>query len=136
MTKKGLLTKAERTALEKLLAEKDLRGRNQLRHVIWLNSTKPKYKKGDCFKVTDRSRRFFGVPAVNVNGRIKDIYNFRDEEVYRYELEVHIVNSDGRETTSTICVPEFELRVKAKNNENTIDGSGKYADCMDVCIGI
>ena len=134
MTKKGLLTKSERTLLEKLLNESDFKGKDMLRHLIWLNTTKPKYQIGDCFKVTDRSRRFFGVPAVNVNGRIKKIFTFKTEEVYHYELEVFVLNKDGRETTSSMFAVEEELKTKTKNNRNAIVGDGKYTESLEVYI--
>lgn len=136
MTKKGLLTKAERTALEKLLADESFKGKKDLRFLIWMNTTNPKFKKGECFKVTDRSRRFYGVPAVGINARITEIEVFRGYQEYRYTLEAHIVNKDGRDTTVFLFADESDLTVKVKGNENKIDGNGKYEDMMDVYIAI
>lgn len=134
MTKEVLLTKAERTALEKLLNEDDFKGKDMLRHLIWRNTTQPKYKIGDCFKVTDRNRRFFGVPAVNVNGRIINIFTFKTEEVYHYELEVFVLNKDGRETTSSMFAAEEDLKIKAMNHRNAIVGNGKYTDSLEFYV--
>ena len=134
MTKKGLLTKSERTALEKLLADSQFKGKDQLKFLIWLNSTNPKFKKGDCFKVSDRNRKFFGVPAVNVNGRIINIFTFKTEEVYHYELEVFVLNKDGRETTSSMFATEEELKIKAMNHRNAIVGNGKYTDSLEFYV--
>lgn len=132
MTKNGLLTKAEKTALEKLLQDPDFRGKKALNHLIWMNTTKPKFRKGECFKVTDRAVSFFGVRAVNINARIEGVSVFRDCFEYRYTLVAHIVNKDGRETTSTMYANESDLVVRAKNNENRINGDGEFAESIEV----
>lgn len=132
MTKKGLLTKAERTALEKLLADENFKGKKWLRFMIWLNSTKPKYKKGECFKVTQPDHRFFGVQAINVNAKIVEVKSFMGEQEYIYTLEAHIVNKDGRELTANLYAPERLLQMKVKNNENRIDGTSRFAESIDV----
>ncbi len=134
MTKTGLLTKAERTVLERLLEDESFRGKKSLKHLIWMNSTKPKFKVGECFKVTDRAMSFFGVRAVNINARIKSVECFRDCFEYRYSLEAHIVNKDGRETMSMMYADESDLRVKVKNNENRINGDGEFSESIDVYI--
>ena len=132
MTKKGLLTKAERTALEKLLNDSQFKGKKWLRFLIWLNTTKPKYKNGECFKVSDPSHRLFGVQAINVNAKIVEVKSFMGEHEYIYTLEAHVVNKDGRELTTSMYAPERLLQVKVKNNENRIDGTSRFAESIDV----
>ena len=136
MTKKGLLTKAERTALEKLLQDPAFKGKKQMRKILWMNTTKQKYKVGDCYQVTDSSIRIFGVPVVNFNGKIIEVMTYIGELSWRYILEAHVVNADGREITTRISADESEIGKKVMNNENRVNGKGKHAEAIIPDIGI
>ena len=132
MTKNGLLTTTEKSSLESLLRDPYFKGKEILNHLIWLNTTKPKYVKGECFKVTDRGMRFFGVPAVNINASVESVSAFRNSYQYRYTLIARVVNSDGRELTTKMFADEKDLTERATSNDNYINGSGEYAESIEV----
>ena len=47
------MNKKQITVFKELLADPNFKGKKSLEHLLWLNTTEPKYKEGDCFKVTD-----------------------------------------------------------------------------------
>lgn len=45
---------AQIKVMEELLNDKDFRGKEDLKHLLWLNTTKPKFEVGDTVKVAER----------------------------------------------------------------------------------
>ena len=136
MTKDGLLTKAERTALEKLLVEPNFKGKKSLRRILWMNTTKPKYKIGDCYQISDRRTRIFGVQAVDVKAQIVNVGVYFGDNAYRYELTAHFINYDGRETTASFYIYEDEIGKKVSGCENRLHGTKEHAVTITPDIGI
>ena len=64
---------------EELLKDKDFKGKEQLKHLLWLNTVPPKYKEGECFKVTDRARKIYGFPVINFNAKIIRVFSWKTE---------------------------------------------------------
>lgn len=116
------LTKAEINAIKKILDKKTLRGRKRLEDWLWTNTTDPKYKVGDCFEVTDTSRRIYGVRVVKFHAKVVDIRWLMQDRVITYTLEGVVKNGD-KDYTTNFYARENELRVKVKDNVTVINVS-------------
>lgn len=115
---------------EQLIKSKDFKGKEQLKHLLWLNTKQPKHKIGECFKVTDISRQIYGYTAIDIKAKVIRVYTYKDEEQYYYELEA-ICESDGKTTTSKFFKPECVLTEvkRCKDNTNIFDeAKSKHAD--------
>lgn len=104
---------------KELLADKDFLGKDQLRHLLWLNTNKPMYKVGECFKVTDYSRRIFGHQVVNFKAKIVSVHVWKTTDEFYYNLEM-ICECNGKQTTATQSVAESNLRERCEDNINIL----------------
>lgn len=104
---------------EELLASKDFKGKKQLEHLLWLNTSKPKFAIGDCFKVTDLRRKIYGYPVKDFNAKIVKVYSFRDDNQWRYEMEMEIECGD-KKTVSKHYSAESNLLNKCEGNKNLL----------------
>lgn len=93
-----MLTKQQKKVFEELLNTTGFKGRQKLDYLLWLNTTEPKYKKGDCFLVTDRSRKIYGYPVVEFKARVTKAYTMGEKE-YFYEMEMEV--KCGEKSTKT-----------------------------------
>lgn len=119
---------------EELLANPEFKGKDQLKHLLWLNTSDPKYKKGECFKVTDRSRRIYGFPIVNFNAKIVRIFSWKDEEEHYYELEIEC-DFNGKGYTTKIARSESELKERCEDNKNFL-GEAKSERCDSISVSM
>lgn len=127
-----MMTQEQIKVFEELMESKETRGKDQLRHVLWLNTTEPKFKIGECFEVTDRGHRIFGYPVKDFKAKITKISSFINEEEWRYELEVE-VECDGKMVTSKVYKYERELIKRCEDNKNIIGiAKSECADELDI----
>lgn len=102
------MTKQQIKVFEELLKDKRFQGKKSLQHLLWLNTSTPKYKVGDCFIVSDPGHSIGGYPVKNFNAKIIQISSWRDEEDWFYCLESS-VEIGGRQTTTQIRKYETDL---------------------------
>lgn len=126
------MTKEQIKVFEELLESKETKGKKWLRFLLWLNTTKPKYKVGDCFEVTDRGHSIYGYPVKDFKGKITAVNYYLNEYEYRYELEVE-VECDGKKTTSKVYKVESQLTKRCKGNKNILgEAKSEYSDALDI----
>lgn len=82
------MTKEQIAVFEQLLKDESFKGRKELRHLLWLNTAKPKFKNGECFKVTDPGHKIFGHLVLNFNAMIVRTFSWRDTDEWHYELQM------------------------------------------------
>lgn len=114
------MKKTQINALEKMLADENVKGKNFIEKVIWLNTAKPKFKIGDCFVVTDRGHRIYGYPLNDVKSTITEIrYDTSLFEII-YMLEAQIDCEKSIITVELIPKTEADLKSckKCKDNIN------------------
>lgn len=114
------MTKSQIKVFNELIADPNFKGAKQLKHLLWLNTTKPKYNIGDCFKVTDYDHRINGHQVINFKAQIKKISAWKDEEEYFYHLEM-ICECNGRRITSPANAYESDLIIRCEDNINILD---------------
>lgn len=102
------MTKEQVQVFEELLSSADFQGKKQLRHVLWLNTVKPKFKVGQCFIVSERGHKILGHPVRDFNARIVKISSYINEEQWFYELEVEVRAGD-KTVISSVHQTEDEL---------------------------
>lgn len=113
------MNKKQIAVFKELLADPDFKGKKSLEHLLWLNTTEPKYKVGECFKVTDPGHSYAGYPIRNCNGKIVKSYCFKTENEWYYELELDI-EVNGRQGTSKVFTAESNLNVRCEDNKNIL----------------
>lgn len=102
-----------------LLEDNDFIGKKQLDWLLWRNTTQPKFKVGECFKVSDSGHRVFGTPVVNFNARIDAVQCYVTEKAYRYRLQA-IVKHNEINTVVTVFAYEDDLRIVSDTDANEI----------------
>ena len=128
------MTKTELNTLQKLIEKEDTKGKKLLKRVIWLNTTKPKYAIGDCYVVTDRGHRVYGVPIINMKAKIVDVYGDSLNETYNYDLELTILTDSGRQDTIKVYINENDIGKKVKDNINKIVAKNKYIESLGLTL--
>lgn len=115
------MKKSQIKVFEELLADKDFRGKKQLRHLLWLNTSEQKFKEGDCLMVSDRGHIVYGYPVKDFKAKVVEVMSFIHVNEWRYALEAE-VECDGKRTTVRICKDESELirAKKCKDNKNVL----------------
>ena len=116
-----MMTTEQIKVFEELLQEPNFKGKMQLRHLLWVNSTKPKFKEGDCFIVSEPWQDVFGQPVKNFKAKIVVVTSFKDKEEWFYHLEME-VEKEGRKEQAYIYRYESELEraERAEDNINII----------------
>ena len=123
-----MLTKEQIKIFEECLNSPGFKGKKHLKHLLWCNTVQPKFKKGECFKVSDYGHRVYGVPVRNFGAMIVDVTSSIVEEEYRYELEM-LIKCNGKETTVKVYKYESELIERTEDNV-TVIGTPKN-DCPE-----
>ena len=90
------MTKTQLKVLNELLTDPTFKGKRQLGHLIWANTTEPKYNLGDCYLVSDLGRKIYGHVVEDFGGRIVEIIPDLLSEEYRYRFEC-VYEQEGRE---------------------------------------
>lgn len=126
------MKKSEIKVFEALLQDKDFKGKEQLRWLLWRNTTEPKYKVGECYKATSKSTRVWGYPVKDFNAVVKKAYCYKTEAAWYYEMEAVCI-CDGKEHTTTIFTAEYNVGKRCKDNINTLGKSkSEHAEEMSI----
>lgn len=90
------MTKTQLKVLNELLSDPTFKGKRQLGHLIWANTTEPKYNLGDCYLVSDLGRKMNGHVVKDFGGKIVEIIPdlLAEEYCYRFEL---VYEEEGRD---------------------------------------
>lgn len=131
-----MLTNAQRKVLEELVADKNFKGRDSLKHLLWLNTTEPKYKVGECYLVSEPGHRIFGTPVKNFRGKITKVRCWRDSFEFSYELEGIVKSTNGRQTTTHYFIRESEIGKPCSDNITNlaVDWTKDYDDEIPIHI--
>lgn len=127
------MTREQIAVFEQLLNDKDFKGKKELKHLLWINTTKPKFKNGECFKVTDPGHKIFGYPVINFGARIVRSFSWRDTDEWHYELQM-VCDCEGKQVVSKVYKSERELDVamRCSNNTNVLGAAkSKYSESLD-----
>lgn len=115
------MTEQQLKVLNELVADPDFKGKETLKHLIWRNTAVPKYEVGESFYVSDRSRRIFGVTAIDFKAKVAKVKTIASEEEYMYELDAIVTREkDGKVLETKFYVKESELVKKAEDNLNIV----------------
>lgn len=129
-----MLTKEQVKVFEECLKDPKFKGKKFLKNLLWVNTTEPKYQKGECFRVSDPGHRVYGVPVRNFGAKIVEITSSIREEEYRYELEM-LIKCNGKEMTVKAYKYESELIVRADDNVTVIgDPKNDCPEALGVCL--
>ena len=85
------MKKSQIKVFEDLLADDTFKGKQQLKHLLWLNTSKPKFKAGDCFVVSDKGVKVFGYPVIDFKAKIDKVTAWKDKEEWYYHLTMDVV---------------------------------------------
>jgi hypothetical protein len=115
------MKKSQVKVFEELLQDKEFQGKKWLRYLLWLNTTKPKFKEGDCFEVSDSGHRVYGYPVKDFKAKVVGVTSYLNSFEWRYELEAE-VECDSKQATVKVYQDESELiRAKrCKGNKNVL----------------
>lgn len=116
------MTKEQINVFETLLKDKDFIGKKSLKHLLWLNTSKPKFDIGDCFIVSDPGHRVFNFPVKDFKAKIIKVSSWRDEEDWFYTLEAS-VEYNGNQITITVHKYETDLW-QSKSCEDNVNVLG------------
>ena len=111
------MTKNQIKVFEELLGSDTFEGKKMLRYLLWRNTTRPKYNPGDLFEVTKPGERVFGYPVKDLKAKVIKSYSFKEDQVWRYELE-SIVRCGDREIVSKHFASELELKAAKRCDDN------------------
>ena len=116
------MTKNQIKVINEIIADPTTKGKEQLKHILWINTTHPKYLIGDCFKVTDTSEKICDIPVRNLKAKIVCQYACQDVNEYYYELEV-VCKKAGKPYIATVHQTESDLyrAERCDDNVNTLD---------------
>lgn len=128
------MTKTELNTLQKLMRKEDTKGKKLLERVIWLNTTSPKYAIGDCYLITDRGHRVYGVPVMNMKGKIIHVHSNSMGKTYQYYVELNIVSNSGIHDVIKVCIQENDIGKKVNDNINKITPKDKYSESVGVAM--
>lgn len=127
------MTKGQINTFNKLLEDPNFKGKKHLRHLLWLNTSKPKFKVGDCFEVTDPGHKLFGYPVKDFKAKIVEIKSWINEEEWFYSLEIE-AECDGEIITAHCGKYERDLTrsKKCKDNKNILgEKKTEHPESMD-----
>lgn len=130
------MTKTQITVFEELLKDKDFKGKSKLRHLLWLNTSKPKFNVGECFKVTDHSVRIYGHTIIDFGAKIVRVFSQSWDEEWHYELELEVTAGEKSTTTKYYAV-ESKLSKSMRCNDNkTVLLSSKSESPQSIDVNI
>lgn len=115
------MKKSQVKVFEELLQDSNFKGKKQLRHLLWLNTSKPKFEVGDCFEVTDYGHRIYGHQVINFKARVVEVYTWKTDDNWYYKLEMEVICGD-KVTISYEHKTESQLirSKKCKDNRNVL----------------
>ena len=114
-----MMTEAQVKVFEELLQAPDFKGKMQLRHLLWINTSKPKFKEGECFEVSEIGFGDFSKPMQNLKAKVVKVTVLKDRAEWFYHLEME-VEHEGRKDIAYIYRYESELE-RAERAEDNIN---------------
>lgn len=129
------MTPTQIKTFQKLLEDPSFKGKKQLKYLLWLNTSEPRFKIGDCFKITDHGRTIYGYPVRDFKAMITEVKTYgMNVPEYQYTLQMEI-KCGAKEYVATSYIPEKVLGTfqKCKGNKNTLqDPRSDHSDEIDV----
>lgn len=128
------MKKSQIKVFEELLQDKDFRGKKDLRHLLWLNTSEQKFKVGDCFEVTDRGHRVYGYPVKDFKAKIVEVRSYRLTDEWQYVLEAD-VRCGFAGMTVRVCKMESELirAKKCEDNKNVLgEAKSEHTESLEL----
>ena len=134
------LTKEEKAFLDKLYADKELQFRGYVRQFIITNTYTPKYKIGECVRVSvDRGEYIYGKPIRNVKMKITKMLWFTDTKGKETITYCGTALEKGTNNDFHICAEERidgtptnrHIIGKAEDNLNTFEKRTDTKQSMD-----
>lgn len=116
-----------------LLASDNFKGKQQLKHLLWLNTSQPKFKAGDFLVISDGGQYVYGYPVKNFKAKVIRAYTWKDQEEWQYELSMEVTCGD-KTTEATAYKSENELlrAEQCADNKNVLgDAKTSYAHSCD-----
>lgn len=120
------MTKKQLETLNDLMKDENIKGKKSLDWFIFLNTSEPLFKEGDCFYITEPRKRIYGNDVIDIKAKIKRIYHFRGEKKHLYEL-VAIINNE-KEVLLNKEESDLINCKKAKDNVNILEIKNKYQE--------
>lgn len=130
------MKKSQIKVFEELLQDESFRGKKQLKHLLWLNTSEQKFKKGDCFIVSDPGHIVFGYPVRNFKAMVDKVTAWIHTDEWYYHLTMEI-ECNGKKTTVDVCKYESELTrsQKCDDNVNVLgEPKSEHADAIAIHI--
>ena len=113
------MKKSEIKVFEALLKDVDFKGKDQLKWLLWRNTTEPKFKVGDCYRASGRGQSVWGHPVRDFKAKIKKAYCYKTEMAWYYEMEAVCI-CDGKEHTTIIYTAEYSMGKACDGNVNEL----------------
>lgn len=128
------MKKSQIKVFEELLQDESFKGKQQLKHLLWMNTIKPKFKAGDCFVVSDRGVKVFGYPVIDFKAKIDKVTAWKDKEEWYYHLTMNVVCGEKSLEVSVYKYESELLRSTQCTDNNNILGEAKdpYSTSIDV----
>lgn len=124
------MKKSQIKVFEELLQDESFRGKDSLKHLLWLNTAEQKFKIGDCFVVSDPGHKVFGYPVCNFKAKVTKIKSWRDTNEWFYCLEMKVSCGNGS-TTAAVYKYESELLELERCNDNINELSFRKSDTVE-----
>ena len=124
------MKKSEIKVFEELLKDSNFKGKDQLKWLLWRNTTEPKYKVGENYRASGRSQYVYGYPVKDFKATIKRAYCYKTEAAWYYELEAVCI-CGGKKHTTTIFTAEYNMGKKCDDNINVLgEAKSQHAEEM------
>ena len=121
------MNKKQIKVFEELLADPNFAGKKSLRHLLWLNTVKPKYDIGKFVKVTNYAHRIYGHQVIDFKAKVIKHNSYIHDNEWHYELEME-VTCNGKTKTFSEFAPESGLKGGARNNKNVLSSKKSEAE--------
>lgn len=126
------MKKSQVKVFEELLQDSDFKGKKQLRHLLWLNTSKPKYSVGQFVTVSNYSHSVYGHPVINFKAKITGINSFTTDNEWHYEMEMDVTCGDKHAIIKEYA-RESELKGGVKSNRNVLGtAKSEHEDALSV----
>ena len=112
------MNKKQVKVFNQLLEDENFKGKEQLEHLLWLNTSKPKYKVGDCVVIKNCSRNIFGYQVTELKGEVTDIFSYDQSNEWHYRVNAVVFCG-----SKPMKVIEYAL-------ESEIDNADNYMNCL------
>ena len=126
------MKKSEIKVFKELLEDENFKGKEQLRWLLWRNTTEPKFKVGDSYKATSRGTSVWGYPVKDFKATITRAYCYKTEMAWYYEMEAVCICGD-KEHKTTIFTAEYNMGNKCDDNINVLgNAKSEHAEEMSI----